>query len=615
MKKKTFGEWIMVYGWAIIAGLICVIILSSFVSAQDPYVFELQEKKGLAKFFSQIRPFGFFDVCSKDIGYSLIQFKNDGTTPTYWIQDYCSGGAELTVWRGSPYDGTYPSHPSSNREKVATENIYPNNGFTWGCDAGAYWNYDCYYDIVCCEEQTCTQKSICPHERTCHLEDGRYYYCSTTDNNKRFYAIQQTDCSLETSGSFCPSGEFCDNGKCIKETTCSDSDGKNYKVKGTVTTTYLGGSPKIWSDSCVSGIELFEKICVNDWIATERINCKDEFGDGYECKDGRCVLGEISYQSSCTDSDNGKNIDVKGKVSGKFANGNTYTNFDYCSVTDRSRVSEGTCVDTNGDGIKESPNSEWINCQSGTICIDGACITETSETTCSNQGGICEDLCSEGRISIGFLDCGEGLCCKKGVVIGECFEGTTRPYCSDLIAENEYFICEGGITFTKQCKGDYKCSDGILCYGLDRGEPGIVKSIGDFFEGIREGIFGGENSCKDCQAFAVSTLIGPFFKSYSCERRLLPYPQTITTCGFSFIKLFLVPIVLILVTLFANNLFRTSKKLRIKNKKIAFLISLILGIILAWITFLLFTFGIIIFIIYIIVVILLKMFLPTIPSK
>ena len=72
-------------------------------------------------------------------------------------------------FRGSPYDGTYSDHPGDSRQFVGEEYIEYGkeyNSVSWTCDAGAYWNRDCYYDFYSCpfpcySDSECSSGEFC----------------------------------------------------------------------------------------------------------------------------------------------------------------------------------------------------------------------------------------------------------------------------------------------------------------------------------------------------------------------------------------------------------------------------------------------------------------------
>jgi hypothetical protein len=162
-------------------------------------------------------------------------------------------------------------------------------------------------------------------------------------------------------------------------------------------------------------------------------------------------VSSVSAVATCTDTD-GQSLTTKGTVSGTYINGVAWSFSDSCSVAYPNKVSEAYCVGTN-------PSSDWFDCPTGSSCADGKCVAST--TTCSSQGGSCRDLCYFGEASIGILNCGTGLCCKTGVSLQKCAEGTTTYYCSGLDTTKRY-ICNSitGITQTESCPTNQQCSNG-----------------------------------------------------------------------------------------------------------------------------------------------------------
>ena len=91
--------------------------------------------------------------------------------------------------------------------------------------------------------------------------------------------------------------------------------------------------------------------------------------EGFACSDGACVQSgeepKPAEQSACMkDSDGGKNIYVKGEVSGYDKDGNPRKAEDYCSS--KIQVAEVYCDN------KEAQTS-WLDCPDGYACDDGAC--------------------------------------------------------------------------------------------------------------------------------------------------------------------------------------------------------------------------------------------------
>lgn len=91
--------------------------------------------------------------------------------------------------------------------------------------------------------------------------------------------IKSTDCS---SGSGCNA-----DGVCV---ACKDSDELNYKRRVTTQGTHYSTSKSlIAQDSCDASGYLFEYYCRTDgYLFYEKINCEQEYGEGYYCDEGKC---------------------------------------------------------------------------------------------------------------------------------------------------------------------------------------------------------------------------------------------------------------------------------------------------------------------------------------
>ena len=80
------------------------------------------------------------------------------------------GEAGFINWfRGSPDDGTYSDHPGDSRQFMREDYIeygksYDSTSFT--CDAGAYWNNDCYWEFYLCPFP-CYSDADCDSDEEC----------------------------------------------------------------------------------------------------------------------------------------------------------------------------------------------------------------------------------------------------------------------------------------------------------------------------------------------------------------------------------------------------------------------------------------------------------------
>lgn len=195
------------------------------------------------------------------------------------------------------------------------------------------------------------------------------------------------------------------------------------------------------------------------------------------------------------------------------------------------------------------------------------------------------------------------------------FSGSIK-YESGIICEPNSLSCDSEMENILKCTSDgsnlvqfqtcqYGCvltSQGAEC----RGEPEPIPS----------------GSCKSCDDYALSTMLGWIWKSKSCDPKgwtlswsffFLKPPQGTTACLLSFIKLILVPIVFIFGTLFLNDFFETKiRSLKGKKKKIIairLILSIFLAGLIAYLVYIAFIVGLIIFIIVLILKIVLNIFL------
>jgi len=99
--------------------------------------------------------------------------------------------------------------------------------------------------------------------------------------------------------------------------------------------------------------------------------------------------------------------------------------------------------------------------------------------------------------------------------------------------------------------------------------------------------------CEDCDAFARNLIFGKIFKSQECIKKTF---QNSLLCIWSILKLFAVPFIFIFSLLFGVQIL--NKLLKGKNKGLVWAISIILSLLVAWLTYILFWLGIVILIIY-----------------
>ncbi len=154
----------------------------------------------------------------------------------------------------------------------------------------------------------------------------------------------------------------CDANACRSQPApmqCSDTDnGQNYTQTGTVVgPSVTGGAASSYTDSCTDGYNVREYYCAGGLVANVMYYCTSP------CVNGACSGSPPSNPppQTCSDSDGGKNYNVKGTVdSGGFLIS------DYCDTTN-GKLREYYCF-TNGF------NSELVSCPQNYYCSNGACV-------------------------------------------------------------------------------------------------------------------------------------------------------------------------------------------------------------------------------------------------
>ena len=278
----------------IIIGLVLVSIVG-IVSAQT--FVPTEADNWLGRFISKIK-FSIFELgtftvagdtlqCDKyPTSPSPIQFK-EGTRKIVCASDYVVQSGFINFFRGSPYDGVYSDHPSDSRQFLGERFIVDGvSCWSWTCDAGDYWNNDCYIDFYGCEDQHCYSYNDCDSGDFCDKSVSELY--------------DQTDgggVCLEELPQHKTDVYSCENGNKVylgevsygDSNFCTDPDDSKYLI-GT-TDQCLSYEPSICSvtictDTCSSlGYE-----CGTHTICGTSINC-GTCGGGETCTNGQCVSG------------------------------------------------------------------------------------------------------------------------------------------------------------------------------------------------------------------------------------------------------------------------------------------------------------------------------------
>lgn len=235
-----------------------------------------------------------------------------------------------------------------------------------------------------------------------------------------------------------------------------------------------------------------------------------------------------------------------------------------------------------GDDFQYEESSEGKTCFTDVQC-GGLKITDCTHYS---RYKCVDSKCTEGTSET--VECTATACCiqKPGTICdlsdtnyGKCITQTSTDYCGDNKCT---FATENCNTCPKDCKSN---PDGSLCVNCQErpNDPACKSEI-----------------CKSCDAFALSTLLGSFWKEKQCTAKgitidLNPLPQTTTTCWFSLLKYLLIPAVLIFVSLISYEYLQRFNSIKgEKNKITRLILSIILAGIVAYIVFISFYIGIII---------------------
>ena len=191
------------------------------------------------------------------------------------------------------------------------------------------------------------------------------YETICTDNDNDGYCNWGISANKPSScPEFCKAEKDCDDSNsnlagfdasynCININSCSDTDeGKNYEVAGQVVGIMDEGDN---FDYCISDTELRETFCNGTEGASEIYTCSDI------CLDGACVI------RSCEDSDDGKDYNVQGEITGYMFDDSP--KYDYC--VEGGYLREVFCSENLG-------YHELYKCFG--MCQDGECIEITRPT-------------------------------------------------------------------------------------------------------------------------------------------------------------------------------------------------------------------------------------------
>ncbi|MBR9676262.1 hypothetical protein GOV05_04595 [Candidatus Woesearchaeota archaeon] len=297
-----------------------------------------------------------------------------------------------------------------------------------------------------------------------------------------------------------PHGETLVNTRCLlpggeagKCNTCNQKnyvpcdetdDGKDYYNRGKI---YWSVQEFIIQDRCF-GNKLAEYYCTGDAYSREAFECP------YGCERGACLEEPvIDNPSTCTDTDDGKNFYVKGKLTWPAQN---FVIEDRCS---EGKLAEYVCTDDAYQRIYHS-------CSYG--CSDGACLEEPQTSCVDTDEG--DDYYEYGKVIL-YVSTGEKniskdtclpngnleewICDKEGYNQPARIEHTCEAGCfeGECINANCFEVETCGNRIDDDCDGQIDEYDD--CYG-------ICDTDNDGFDGPWWCFGGGTNDdCDDNNAY------------------------------------------------------------------------------------------------------------------
>ncbi|VVC04524.1 Uncharacterised protein [Candidatus Bilamarchaeum dharawalense] len=284
-----------------------------------------------------------------------------------------------------------------------------------------YWSYlEC--SSYSCSDGRCLDSDVCEDSdggqdkyeqgTTTKGSDEVTDYCKDSDTVREYFC--NANDNIDYNNMDCPSDYECDNGECVStgSPTCSDSDGgADIYIKG-----HLQTESSDYYDSCVDASNLLEYYCSGTSQAHNNYACPS----GYECSDGACILSGVP--PSCTDSDGGNDIYVKGHLV-------TESTEVYDSCVDSSTILEYWCT-----GTSETHNT--YSCGSGYTCVDGACKEECSDS----DGGLA--YTTLGTVTYGSSSYTDS--CASGTVLKEQYCNAGVPDSVSHTCTAPYPLCSGG---------------------------------------------------------------------------------------------------------------------------------------------------------------------------
>lgn len=309
-----------------------------------------------------------------------------------------SGEAGFINWfRGSPDDGAYSDHPGDSRQFMREDYIeygksYDSTSFT--CDAGAYWDNDCYWEFYLCPFP-CYSDADCDSDEEC----DKRILSQVIDNAGVCKEIDEEGEIIElthkTKVYECSDGE-----KTLIKTVsdgdknfCRDPDKNNYLIPG------------VGSSGVCYELENEPKICTEKPAITGDKEIGEECSTDIECSTLHCDKAHwYSLKSTCQPTP----WDTIKKVAQPKSKIKDMTTMDKMAIL---CTSDNECV-------VEDPEKYKANCIPISILRDEGIVHEGTKEFWDYADGFFYGTVGGGLAGAAI---GGGLCVLGGAAIGFIF--------------------------------------------------------------------------------------------------------------------------------------------------------------------------------------------------